>query len=151
MKAVLDASFFFADYHAEGELYTPPSVIDEVQDITSRCRLERFRAEGLTIRSAEPALREMVMARASLTGDSSHLSPADIDVLALAQELGASVYTDDYSLENVAHALGIPVKALRERRAGPIRWKFRCSSCGRYASAEGVCPVCGAAVKRKRK
>jgi len=151
MRAVLDSSFFFADYSAEGELYTTSSVIDEIRDVASRCRLERRLAEGLEVRIAQPHLRESVLSGASRTGDASRLSPTDIDVLAVALELGASVYTDDFSLENVAHTLAVPVISLRERMAQPIRWKFRCSGCGRYARIEGECPICGAAVKRKRK
>ncbi|MDD1674935.1 MAG: nucleotide-binding protein [Methanomicrobiales archaeon] len=150
MKAVLDASFFFAEYAAEGELYTTPSVIDEIRDTASLCRLERRTVEGLVIREAQSPFQESVRSYASRTGDSRRLSPADVDVLAVALELGASVYTDDFSIENVAHALAIPVISLREREARPVRWKFRCSGCGRYARSEGECPICGAAVKRKR-
>jgi UPF0271 protein len=151
VNAVLDASFFFAEYPAEGTLFTAPSVLDEVKDAVSRCRVEGRVAEGLVIREADPACRKKVLDQASRTGDRARLSLTDVDVLALALELQAPVYTDDFSLENVAHALGILIIPLRERAARPIRWKFRCSGCGRYARAEGECPVCGAAVKRKRK
>lgn len=151
MNAVLDTSFFFGEYPVEGTLFTVPSVLGEVKDAVSRCRVERRVAEGLVTREADPAHRTKVLDQASRTGDRTRLSPTDIDVLALALELHAPVYTDDFALENVAHALGIRIIALREREARPIRWKFRCSGCGRYARAEGECPVCGAAVKRKRK
>jgi len=36
MKAVLDASIFFSDIMPDGELYTTPSVCDELKDIRSK-------------------------------------------------------------------------------------------------------------------
>jgi UPF0271 protein len=79
------------------------------------------------------------------------LSPADRDILALALELGAVLITDDFAVQNVAHRLGIATRSIRQRPARAIRWRYRCSGCGRYWQEPGDCPVCGAQIKRKIK
>jgi UPF0271 protein len=79
------------------------------------------------------------------------LSVADIDVLALALQLDAAVVTDDYALQNVARKMGVPVVPLRQRGTPGIRWRYRCTGCGRYSKGPGECPVCGSPVKRRMK
>ena len=49
MKAVLDTSFFFYDFPLEGDLYTTHSVCDELFDIRSKGRFEKFCALGLQV------------------------------------------------------------------------------------------------------
>jgi UPF0271 protein len=151
MKRILDASFFFADYRPPGELFTTPSVIDELVDLQAKCRYENFLSQGLTVRVPAPRYLAAVSLAAQKTGDSDVLSAADRDLLALALELGGSLLTDDFAVQNVAQALGITVVPLRERRAAAIRWKFRCTGCGRYYQGGGECPVCGAIIKRRLK
>jgi len=151
MKQVLDASFFFADYPSEGELFTTPSVVGELRDLSAKCRFENLLARGLKVREPVPEALDQVEQASGKTGDRSVISRTDRDLLALALMLGAGLHTDDFALQNVAQSLGIPVTPLRQRRAQPIRWKFRCAGCGRYYREAGECPVCGAAIKRKLK
>jgi len=151
MKYVLDASFFFADYPVTGELYTTPSVIEELVDFSSKCRYDLLTGAGLVVRSPGPGELASVRGTAQKTGDAPVISATDTDVLALAMELEATIRTDDFAIENVAAGLGIPVEPLRQRAAKPVRWKYRCSGCGRYFRTDGECPVCGAKIKRKLK
>jgi len=59
LKRVLDATAFFLDIPFEGELCTTPSVVAELVDTRSRCRLEAFAASGLVITSpSESSLQE---------------------------------------------------------------------------------------------
>ena len=151
MKAILDTSFFFYDLPLEGELYTTPSVCSELVDIRSKGQFEKFSAAGLRVASPGKESLAKIDEVAKKTGDASVISGTDRDVLALALEMEAVLYTDDFAIQNIAFDLGIPTVPLGQRKARRIRWKFRCSGCGRYSDTDGDCPVCGAAIKRKLK
>jgi UPF0271 protein len=150
-RAVLDASFFFGEYPVPGEIFTTPSVIDELKDIRSKGNFEKWCAQGLMVQSPGEESRKRVSAAARLTKDSPVISVTDADLIALALELGAELLTDDFAIQNVAIALGIPTVPLIQRKARRVHWKFRCSGCGRYSEMAGECPVCGAEIKRKLK
>ncbi|WP_297512683.1 PIN domain-containing protein, partial [Thermococcus sp.] len=101
---------------------------------------------------------EVVMEAARKTGELNELSEADIEVLALAYELKATLLTDDYNLQNIAKTLGIPFKTLKRGIKRVIRWNYVCIGCGKRFSEmppEGVCPDCGSPVrlipKRRRR
>ncbi len=151
MKSVLDATVFFTDYPVTGECYTTPSVVAELVDLKSRCRYDLLVAAGLRVRLPGADKLARVRAAAEKTGDLPVISGTDCDVLALAGELGATIFTDDFAIQNVAAGIGIAVQPLQQRAAKKIRWKYRCSGCGRYFKAEGECPVCGSNIKRKLK
>jgi UPF0271 protein len=151
MKRLLDSSFFFADYSLDGELFTTPSVVDELVDLQAKCRFENLLARGLTVVTPSPMSVAEVDRASRKTGDSMVLSGTDRELLAAAHELNATLYTDDFAVQNVAHGLGVPVHPLMQRRAAPVRWRFRCSGCGKYYENPGECPVCGAVIKRKLK
>jgi UPF0271 protein len=151
MKAVLDSSFFFYDLPIEGELFTTGSVVSELKDLRSKGKLEQLLAAGLIVTDPLPGSVREVAAAAIKTGDSPVLSVTDHDLLALAKERDAILYTDDFAVQNIASALGIRTQPMQQRRARQIQWKYRCSGCGRYADKPGECLVCGAEVKRKLK
>jgi UPF0271 protein len=92
-------------------------------------------------------VREIAVKR----GEAEGLSPTDIEVLALALQLQACIMSDDYALQNVARSMSIIVLPIRQKGAKNIRWKFRCSGCGRYYTEPGECKVCGAIIQRKLK
>ncbi len=151
MKCVLDSTVFFTDYPVSGECYTTPSVVEELLDLKSKCRYDLLVAAGLIVRN--PSVQELARVKeaARKSGDLPVISGTDCDVLALAGELGAAIFTDDFAIQNVAAGIGIAVQPLQQRAAKKIRWKYRCSGCGRYFKAEGECPVCGSNIKRKLK
>jgi len=151
MNAVLDTSFFFGDFPAEGDTCTVPSVVDELKDIRAKGNLEKWRARGLRVQSPTEESKKRVVSAAGTTKDITVLSGTDRDLLALALDLGASLYTDDFAIQNVALVLGVKTVPILQRKARRIHWKYRCSGCGRYADHDGECPVCGAAIKRKLK
>jgi UPF0271 protein len=151
MKAVLDSSVFFSDRPISGELYTTPSVCDELKDIRSKGNFEKFSAEGLRVVSPKTENRENVLTAARKTRDFSVISETDCDLLALALELEASLYTDDFAIQNVACIIGVQTVPINQRKSTRIHWKYRCSGCGRYFDHDGECRICGALIKRKFK
>jgi UPF0271 protein len=151
MKAILDSSVFFSDFLVNGELYTTPSVCDELIDIRSRGKFEAFSAEGLHVVSPGAESKERVIKAAKKTRDSTVISDTDCDILALALELEAVIYTDDFAIQNVAGVLGVQTIPINQRKAKRIHWKYRCSGCGRYFDHDGDCLICGSIIKRKLK
>ncbi len=151
MTLVLDASVFFSEMPVEEAAWTTPSVVGELGDLHAKCRFTALAATGLRVR--EPREEDLVRvdAAALRTGDAGVLSGTDRDILALALELEAVLVTDDFAVQNVAHRLEIGTRSIRQRPARAIRWRYRCSGCGRYWREPGECPVCGAAIKRKLK
>jgi len=150
MKAVLDATAFFVERPVEGELFTTPEVVAELVDLRAKCRYEALLATGLTVAGASSESIAKARGAAKKSRDIGVLSPTDLSVLALALDLGAVVYTDDFALQNAAIVLGVQTEPLQQRRAVRVKWKYRCSGCGRYYSHEGECMVCGAAIRRTR-
>lgn len=151
MTQVLDASVFFSEIPVENSAYTTPSVVGELGDLHAKCRFEALAATGLRVREPRGEDRARVEAAAVRTGDAGVLSATDLDILALALEVSAVLVTDDFAIQNVAHRLGIKTQSIRQRPARAIRWRYRCSGCGRYWREPGDCPVCGAPIKRKLK
>ena len=149
--AVLDASFFFGDFPAEGDIFTVPSVVEELRDIRAKGNFEKWCARGLRVQSPSGENRKRVISAAGTTKDITVISGTDRDLLALALDLGAELYTDDFAIQNVAHVLKVKTIPILQRKARLVHWKYRCSGCGRYAEQNGECPVCGAAIKRKLK
>lgn len=151
MKVVLDASIFFSEFSVEGEAFTTPSVCDELKDIRSKGNFEKWCALGLRVVTPGPQALGRVAAAAAASRDKSVISETDADLLALALELDAILYTDDFAIQNVASVLGVKTSPIQQRKAKRIHWKYRCSGCGRYFDHDGECQVCGAAIKRKLK
>ena len=95
------------------------------------------------------------------TGDIMRLSPADLEVLALAydfsnkENMEVIILTDDYSIQNVANAahmsfLSFSQKGITKR----FKWISRCPGCGkRFNESQKVCLICGTETKtiRQRK
>ncbi len=151
MRFVLDSSVFFSECPLTGEIFTTPSVCGELVDIRSRGNFEKLCANGLQVVSPGSLSREKVRAAAITSRDAGVISETDNDLLALALELDAALYTDDFAIQNVAAVLGIQTVAIHQRKARRIHWKYRCRGCGRYFDHDGECPVCGSEIKRKLK
>jgi UPF0271 protein len=151
MNAVLDASFFFGDFPVKGDIFTVPPVVDELLDIRAKGNFEKWCARGMRVQTPTEESGKRVTSAAKTTKDITVISNTDRDLLALALDLGADLYTDDFAIQNVALVLGVKTIPLLQRKARRIHWKYRCSGCGRYAEQDGECPVCGAAMKRKLK
>jgi UPF0271 protein len=151
MKSILDASVFFSECPLEGEMFTTPSVCDELKDIRSKGKFEMLCAEGLRVMSPSTESTKKVMAAAKKTRDAGVISETDCELLALALETGAVLYTDDFAIQNVASVLNVQIHSILQRKAKRIHWKYRCTGCGRYFDHDGECLICGSVIKRKLK
>ena len=153
MKIVLDSSFFFYDFPVEGDLYTTPSVCDELIDIRSRGQFEKYCVLGLRVVCPDSAALLLVDNAARKTGDRGVISGTDRDLIALTLALGpgTTLYTDDFAIQNVAGKLGLEISPMLQRKAKQICRRYRCSGCRKFYDHDGECPVCGAEIKRKLK
>jgi len=92
---------------------------------------------------------------AATTGDLPRLSPVDLDILALALATGETLFTDDYSLQNVCRSVSHPFEAVSNKRSRQQwSWELRCIGCRATKKAESQkeeeCDICGSPMKVKR-
>jgi UPF0271 protein len=149
---VLDTSALFSmeDVPTDIRAFAPPGVLAELR------RYNDGRAETLSLKvtisdPTSTSLRKVEEA-AARTGDSSRLSSVDKEVLALAIDMGAEVYTDDYSVQNLASVLGISFRPVGIRPIrSVVRWRYLCTGCGRrFDKEQPDCPVCGSQLRTCR-
>ena len=152
---ILDTSAILSGKFFSGAMATTPKVIDEFKTGGHSWRLLQYlRESGLKTMQPPSYAIEEVKKAAEKTGDIASLSPADIEVLALAFHLKDSILlTDDYAMQNVAKELEIKWKGiLEEGIKEKIYWMHRCASCGRFFKKKHeTCPFCGGKVKKVRK
>lgn len=133
------------------EAFITQGVLDELEKYGDR-RADHL-LSVLKVSQATSRTVGTVLKAAKGTGDSARLSPVDVEVLALALELKASVVTDDYSIQNLATVLGveyIPVGLKGITRV--IRWNYLCTGCGKVFKEEHPdCPVCGSPLRTTRR
>ena len=149
MKLVLDTSALFSmqDLPPDTEVHTTPSVIGEMEKYEDK--RTGYWEHALKITHPEADALKRVKEAAEKTGDLSRLSQTDMEIIALALELEATVLTDDYSIQNLATYMGIEYKTVGLKGIRKlIKWKFRCTGCGRIWNKEyRECPVCGSPLK----
>ncbi len=146
MKVVLDTSalFYLGSFGDEVEMHAPPGVMDELEKYNDNrvpylCQVIAIASPG------EEAMEEVEMA-AIETGDRSRLSQVDREVIGLALEIGGKIFTDDYSIQNMARFLGIEYETVGQEGIKKIfKWKLKCTSCGRVLASQELndCPICG--------
>jgi len=154
---VIDAAIFIQGVDVEG--VTSPKVLEEIKDPESRLLVESLISVGkvkVMVPSKESI--ETVKRKALETGELGELSEADIEILALAYELKAEIFTDDYNLQNIATLLGLKFRTLKGGIKKVIKWRYVCIGCGRKFETQppdNICPDCGSLVrllpKKKRK
>lgn len=117
-----------------------------------RRHLDHLLAAGARLVEADPRQRARVREAAKGNGELGRLSEADVDVLAVALDLGAELATDDYTVQNLARRLGVPTRGVSQ--AGieeEYRFVPRCTGCRRVLQAPAQeCPVCGSPVRMVR-
>jgi len=145
---VADASAILSGKDISGlELYTTPSVLDEVR-VGKRARLLGYMLEA-NLRVQPPQLGSIAAVRKKMDEMGDRVSKVDIEVLALALDLKAVLLCDDYSMQNIASELSIPFRPLSQRGIKRVvKYRYRCSGCGRFVKSEGDCPFCGSPVRR---
>ena len=152
MVIVLDSSALFSmEDLPEGDCVCPPGVIDELRKYKDR-RLDLW-GDMLRVSDCSPESMEKVKEEARKSGDLGRLSPVDLTVIALGLDLEGTVYSDDFSIENVCARLNI---AYRSVGTGGIKkvekWNYQCIGCKKwYKEKMDECPICGSPMKAHRK
>ncbi len=125
------------------EVIIPRGVLDEVKD-------KPIEFEVYKILDVDKKYVKDVKRIARRTGDLKVLSPVDLEVIALALQEDAIIVTDDYAIQNVASSMGLKYQTVQMKGIKEVRrWKWRCTSCGRYfRKYYSECPVCGGKLRR---
>ena len=149
---VLDSSAFFSmDNLPEEEHVCPPGVIRELENHGD----PRLALWGDMVRVSDCSRESLakVDEAASRSGDDARLSPVDRTVLALALDVDGTIWSDDYSIQNVARILGIGFKPVgMEGIKKVVKWNYKCTGCGKwYKDNQPDCPICGSALKGCRR
>ncbi|MCQ1535424.1 NOB1 family endonuclease [Methanosarcina sp. KYL-1] len=135
-------------------LITVPSVADELKSRDALLRFDLAKEGGLRVEWPEPEMVKEIKQMAEHTRDVEELSKTDIEILAKALEHRdtAVLLTDDYAVQNVAVQLGIQVKPIAQKKIRDlIIWQKQCIGCKKTFEKGEVCPICGSALKKKRK
>lgn len=149
---VLDSSAFFSmDALPEEEHVCPPGVIRELERYDDP-RLALW-GDMIRVSDCSPGSLERVEEAARRTGDVTRLSPVDKTVLALALDVEGTIWSDDYSIQNVARVLGIPFKAVgMEGIKRVVKWNYQCIGCRKWYKEElPECPICGSGMRACRR
>ncbi len=153
VKVVLDTSALFGleQVPSDWEAFVTEGVLAELKKYGDR-RAEHL-LPVLKVSQATSRTIDLVKRTARDTGDSTRLSPVDVEVLALALELEAKVVTDDYSIQNLATVLKVEYLPLSMKGITKvICWNYICTGCGKvFREQHPDCPVCGSALRTTRK
>jgi UPF0271 protein len=153
----------------DAHIYTTPGIIEEIRhnkyidknrNILSRIDVA-LENRSLLLRNPSDESIQKVEFASKTTGDYNALSVVDKELIALALELKEkftemiTLYTNDYSIQNVCSELSIPFSPLiREGIKSKIIWEVYCPFCKDIKNYEDFgksCERCGTKLKRKRK
>ena len=160
---MLDTSAFlvgFDPFSVSEDQVTVPKVEEEIRATSMSWVRFKTAVENGKLKVEMPSQEYLnkVKASAKMVGDVFFLSETDLQILALALELKSEGYTsqivtDDYSIQNVAGALGVEFTVGVEPGIKEIfLWERRCKGCGRrFADEVMECPVCGSETKSARR
>ena len=110
--------------------------------------------EALDLRWESPDTKDAEIAAAK-TGDLPRLSPVDLDVIAIAINSNETLYTDDYSMQNVCRFLGLDFQPVfNQKSKKQWFWQLKCIGCratkGIEIEKEETCEICGSPMKAKK-
>ncbi|MFW9998996.1 MAG: NOB1 family endonuclease [Candidatus Hodarchaeota archaeon] len=153
----------------QGEIYTTPSIIDEVKDpryieknrnILNKINVA-IETKKLKIKVPENEYIKKVKETSKKTGNFKALSDVDTELIALTLELmeksnkNVTIYSNDYSIENVCSELSIPYSPLyKEGIESTIIWEVYCPQCKIIHHPEDlnrICETCGSKLRRRPK
>lgn len=151
---VLDSSALFYGKEAPAgfECVITPGVVRELERQEMGQRLELLLATKIRVLSPSEKSVLKVTEKSKETGDVRRLSRTDVEIIALALELGYELISDDYSVQNVARVMGVPFRGSEQKGIQQVfRWQARCTGCGKVFEAEvRECDVCGSKTRGKR-
>ena len=160
---ILDTSAFIHGYgvNFQEKYYTVPSVKKEIKSEINKLKYENSIKSGyLKELTPDSKYTSKINSFVMNEGEEGSLSPTDIQILALAQQLKTTgmipiVVTDDYSIQNILSKLNIRHKSLTTKGINrKVRWLIYCPGCRRNYqkfTSDRKCPVCGTELNRKPK
>jgi len=137
---------------SQGILLTTPGVSEEISPGGRDYRsFQLLMEKGLQIHAPTKMSLHLVQERAKETGDDQRLSPADMEILALALDYKGeadcvvTILSDDYSIQNVALLLNLRFQGFSQKEITQrYQWISHCPGCKRrFQEPVDVCPVCG--------
>ncbi|MEM0056871.1 MAG: NOB1 family endonuclease [Candidatus Geothermarchaeota archaeon] len=154
---ILDATPLLLKLIPPGRNITCSHVIAEIKNTLAQAIVSTHIECG-NIKLEEPEDEDVkkVYTISELTGDYKNLSLADIHVIALAikytkEKYEVTVYTDDFSIQNIMKHLKIPfIHCIREVKR-PLKWVLKCRYCGKVYKFTYVgdrCEDCGGPLVR---
>lgn len=149
---VLDSSAFFSmDALPQEEHVCPPGVITELRKYNDP-RLDLW-GDMVHVSDCSRESMEKVTEAARRSGDLGRLSPVDMTVLALAVDVDGTIWSDDYSIQNVARIMGLGFKPIGMKGIEKVvKWNYRCIGCGKWFKEKmPECPICGSGMKSCRR
>ena len=152
---VLDSSvlYYGKDLPTDYECVVTPGVVQELNAHGMSERVELLM--GTKLRVLSPSILSVKAAReaAERTGDIRRLSETDIEILAMAYELGYELVTDDYSIQNLAKVMGVKYRGMDQTGIREVfEWQAKCTGCGKVFAADvKICDVCGSPTRTVRK
>ncbi|MFX0049828.1 MAG: NOB1 family endonuclease [Candidatus Hermodarchaeota archaeon] len=133
--------------------FTTPSVASELKDFRSKMNLEAMKESGLLqFNTPIPEIQHKITNKIKMIDPQSTLSRVDIDILTITLQLKGILITNDFTIQNMAHFLKIPIKSIDGKKITNLRmWQLKCKSCGKNAEIYfQTCPHCGGQLKRKQ-
>jgi endoribonuclease Nob1 len=137
-------------------MVTTPKVAAELQPGGRDHRtFELLQSKGLIIQQPSHESIQTINTTAKDIGERDRLSPADIEILALAYEIknqmnaDVVILSDDYSIQNIASTLSINFQAVSQQGiTKKFKWRYRCPGCKKQFDHEvKTCPICGTQTK----
>lgn len=149
---ILDTSALFTmDAPPEEDYICPTGVLRELSNHNDP-RLALWGDMLKTSDCSKESLERAIEA-SKKTGDDGRLSPMDLTVLALALDVNGTILSDDYSIQNTAHVLGLECRPVGTKGITKVaKWSYRCIGCGKwYKQTMPECPICGSALRACRR
>ena len=77
----------------------------------------------------------------------------DMTVLALALDVDGTIWSDDYSIQNVARIMGIGFRPVGMNGIQKVvKWNYQCIGCKKwYKEKMAECPICGSQMRACRR
>lgn len=152
---VLDSSalYYGKDLPADQEYLVTPGVVQELIRHGMGDRIALLLDSKLRELSPSILAVRAVREAAAKTGDSTRLSETDMEILALAYEMGYELVTDDYSIQNLARTMGVKTSGMEQKGIREVlEWQAKCTGCGKLFPAEiKECDVCGRPTRSRPK
>ena len=89
--------------------------------------MEELGAPPFEVEIVEPSKASIDIVRSSAmeTGDDVRLSSADLDLLALAVDMEGQLFTEDFSIQNVAEVMSVRWSSVGKPIAEVRKWRYR--------------------------